>query len=157
MDELEKCQSFSDVFEVIKKSVLQTTGRHRAGLTLYLAELPTYVGAFHPIGSNVIVMNKALLEVVEKTPRSQTVKASFVYSILLHEYLHSLGYMNEVEARRLALQIARESLGEEHVATRMCSVGPWAFFPEALSKDVSFRGEFEIVRDFDKAHRSYLT
>lgn len=125
-------------------------------MTLYLAELPTNVGAFHPVGSNVIVMNKALLEIVDESPKSQRVKASFVYSILLHEYLHSLGYMNEAEARRLAHHIARTSLGEEHAATRMCSMGPWAFFPEALGKVGTFRGEFEIVKDFDKTPRSYL-
>jgi len=155
-DELDRCKGFSDVFDIVKKSVLQITGRHRAGLTLYLAELPINVGAFHTVGSNVIVMNKALLEVVDGSPRSQRIKTSFVYSILLHEYLHSLGYLNESEARRLALHIARTSLGEEHVATRMCSVGPWAFFPEALSKVGAFRGEFEIVKDFDRTPRSYL-
>jgi len=140
----------------VKKSVQQITGRHRAGLTLYLAELPTNVGAFHPVGSNVIVMNKALLEVVDESPKSKRVKASFVYSILLHEYLHSLGYINEMEARRLALKIARASLGEEHAATRMCSMGPWAFFPEALGKAGTFKWEFEIVKDFDKTPRGYL-
>ena len=76
---------------------MRTTGRHRAGLTLYLAELPTNVGAFYPVGSNVIVMNKELLKVVDESPKSKRVKTSFVYSILLHEYLHSLGYLNESE------------------------------------------------------------
>jgi hypothetical protein len=155
-EELDKCQSFSDIFEVVRKSVSQILGRHRAGLTLYLAELPTNVGAFYPVGSNAIVMNKVLLKVVDESPRSQRVKASFVYSILLHEYLHSLGYLSEGEARRLSLHIARESLGDEHAATRMCSMGPWSFFPEAMSEVGSFGGELEIVKDFDKAPRGYL-
>lgn len=155
-DELDGCEGFSGIFDVVRKSVRQVTGRHRAGMSLYLTELPTNIGAFHPVGSNAIVMNKVLLEVVEKSSKPRKVKASFVYSILLHEYLHSLGYINEGQARRIALHVARGALGEEHVATRMSLLGPWAFFPEALGKVSRFDGEFEVVKDFDRAPTDYL-
>jgi hypothetical protein len=102
-------------------------------------------------------MNKALLEAVERSPRSRREKNSFIYSVLLHEYLHSLGYIDELLTRKIALQVATQSFGKDHVLTKMCSPrGPWAFFPETLSKRSSFTGEFEIVRDFDRTYNSYL-
>ncbi|MGQ9515224.1 MAG: hypothetical protein ACUVTL_09315 [Thermoproteota archaeon] len=156
-EELDRCKSFGDIFEVVKKSVFQTIGRQRAGLSLYLTELPPNIGAFHQVGSNSIVMNKALLEVVEKSPRSRREKNSFIYSILLHEYLHSLGYIDELKTRRITQQVAAQSFGDYHVSTKMCSPqGPWAFFPEALSMRSGFTGEFEIIRDFDRTPNSYL-
>ncbi len=156
-DELDRCEGFGDIFEVVKKSVYQTIGRHRAGLTLYLAELPANVGAFHQVGSNSIVMNKALLEVVERSSRTRREKNAFVYSILLHEYLHSLGYFDEAKARQIALHVAKESFGEGHVSTKLCSPrGPLAFFPEVLGARGRFTGEFEVVKDFDRTPNSYL-
>ncbi|MBO3802418.1 MAG: hypothetical protein JTT11_00845 [Candidatus Brockarchaeota archaeon] len=156
-EELDRCKDFGDVFEIVKRSVYQVIGRRRAGLSLYLANLPANVGAFHQVGSNSIVVNKALLEAVEKSPRTRREKNAFVYSVLLHEYLHSLGYVDEAEARRIALNVARKSFGESHASARMCSPpGPLAFFPEFAGVKSRFTGEFEIVRDFDRAQLGHL-
>ena len=57
---------------------------------LLLADLPLRLGAFHGVGTNSIVMNRTLLDRIVKSGHSRLEVNSFIYSILLHEYLHSL-------------------------------------------------------------------
>ena len=47
---LSKCDSFSDVFEVVKSSVRESINQERAGMVLQLAELPLRIGAAHNLG-----------------------------------------------------------------------------------------------------------
>ena len=63
-ERLDQCEDFSDVFELVKISAEQVLGRRRAGLMLYLARLPKQIGAFHTVGTNGIVMNRAMLDMV---------------------------------------------------------------------------------------------
>ena len=42
---------------------------HRAGLTLVLQELPTNLGAYHVLGSNIIIINGRISDII-KTGRS---------------------------------------------------------------------------------------
>ena len=44
-ERLDLCEDFSGVFELVKKSAEQSLGQRRAGLMLYLAKLPKYIGA----------------------------------------------------------------------------------------------------------------
>ena len=99
-ERLDKCENFQEVFSLVKRSVKDTLGRERAGLMLYLADLPLGLGAYYEVGSNGIVMNRALLEQVKRTADSKREINSFVYSILLHEYIHTLGCINTNRERR---------------------------------------------------------
>ena len=73
---------------------------------LYLADLPKGVGALHQMGSNAIIVNRKALDHVVASRIKQEVNA-FMYSMLLHEYLHSLGYMDEFEVRRLTYEVSK--------------------------------------------------
>ena len=97
INSLEKCEEFSDIFELVKKVVKETVNQHRVGLMLVLADLPVSVGAFHAIGSNTIVMNRTLLNHFDKSQSKY--KKEFIFLVLLHEYLHSLGHTDEAEVR----------------------------------------------------------
>jgi hypothetical protein len=157
-EDLDRCENFGDVFELVKKTVKETLGRRRAGLMLILDELPMNVGAFHVIGSNAIVANRRLLDGISRSARSKREVNSFVYSILLHEYLHSLGYIDEREVRELVYEVSKEAFGSDHLATSMSIRGPFAFFPEALhSVDPTVGREVEIVRDFDRSSQTYIS
>ena len=80
---------------------------------------------------------------------------AFIYSILLHEYLHSLGYKDELEVRRLTYMISKETLGENHVATRMAR-NPSALFPSGPHKEPeNFGKNLEIIADFDRSSQRY--
>jgi len=122
-ERLDKCKSFGDIFELVKRTVKIILGHERSGLMLYLGNLPLYVQAFHQIGSNGIVMNKRLLNLMFKSSSSITEVNSFTFSILLHEYLHSLGYVDESQVRRLVYEISKEAFGTDHRATKMALNG----------------------------------
>jgi len=153
---LDRCENFGDIFELVKRAVKQTLGQERIGLMLYLGNLPLSVGAFHQIGSNGIVMNRKLLNLVMASTRSVRELNAYVFSILLHEYLHSLGYLNEREVRKLVYEISEGSLGAEHPATDMALHGPMRRLPiHGVPKNEEI-GDFEIVKDFERSNQNYI-
>src|SRR5205807_5093981 len=94
-ERLDHSFDFSDVFVLVKRSVKSSLGRRRVGLMLGLADLPDYIGAFHQMGSNFIVMNRSLLDQVTKLAKDRRYLNAYVFYTLLHEYLHTLGYVDE--------------------------------------------------------------
>jgi len=155
--ELDLCKNFGDVFEVVKKTVEHSLGQRRSGLMLYLAELPEQVGAFHGVGTNGIVMNKSALDAVTRSARTIRQINSYVYSILLHEYLHSLGYIDEAQVRKLVFEISKDNLGVDHPATEIAHKGPAVIFPgvgEPIFREHS--DKVELITDFDRSTDSYI-
>ncbi len=142
---------------MVKEATEQSLGMHRAGLTLVLGDIPNSVGAYHEMGSNVIVMNRNMLKIVEKLSKSKSRVNSYVFMILLHEYLHSLGYTNDRQVRNLSREITDSFLGARHPASDMAVKPLDQFFPE-LSKYFSFRdrGSYETVRRFDSSSTPYI-
>jgi hypothetical protein len=65
-DKLRGLKDFNEVFEFVKYSVNSVYEMKRAGLSLMLHRMPTRVGAYHVLGSNVIAINSILLEQVKK-------------------------------------------------------------------------------------------
>ena len=155
--ELDRCKNFADVFELVKKSVKTVLGQSRVGLMLYLSDLPPNVGAYYVVDSNGIVLNRALLDAVTVFAKSKTEVNSYIYSILLHEYLHSLGHLDEHQVRGLVYKVTEETFGEEHVATQMAIRGPMTFFPEITSvPSISNDRNVEIIRDFERLDHPYI-
>lgn len=154
---LDEAGGFGDVYEVVKESVKRSLGEYRVGMMLYLDDLPLRVGAYHPVGTNSIVMNRALLRIVERAVKSKRVVNAFIYSLLLHEYLHALGYMDERRVRPLVYQVSRQCLGEDHIATRLARIGPWSLLRDLPLDTVEApRRVVEIVKDFEKMDRGYI-
>jgi hypothetical protein len=158
---LDRSFNFSEVFQLVKKSVKTSLGKRRTGLMLGLADLPDYIGAFHQMGSNFIVMNRSLLDQVTHIAKDRQTLNAYVFYTLLHEYLHTLGYVDEGEVRRLTRQICTRVLGPDHPATRLATDGPAVMFPELTFQH---HGEsrsrrlptFEIVREFEREYKSYV-
>ena len=154
---LSSAEGFDLIFEMVKSATEQTLGVHRAGLTLVLGDIPNDVGAYHEMGSNAIVMNRNLLRIVEKLSRGRAKRNSYVFMILLHEYLHTLGYTSDREVRRLGKQVADEYLGRRHMAAEMAVRPLGQFFPE-LEKFAAFRdrGQYQTVPKFDSSSTPYI-
>lgn len=154
---LATANGFDGIFEMVKAATEQTLGQHRAGLTLVLGDIPNSVGAYHELGSNTIVMNRNLLRIVEKLSRSRSRRNSYVFMILLHEYLHSLGYTSDRQVRALGRKITDDFLGRKHIASEMAVRPLEHFFPD-LQKLSGFRdrGEYETVRRFDSSSTPYI-
>ena len=49
-------KDFNDAFELVKMAVNEKFKMHRAGLSLILQGLPNNLGAYHILGSNMIVL-----------------------------------------------------------------------------------------------------
>lgn len=163
--ELNQSENFGDIFEVVKKSVKVSLHKERAGLMLVLADLPIALGAYHGVGSNSIVMNRALLDRIVAAGHPQSHVNAFVYSILLHEYLHSLGVLDESKVRQLVYEVSNETFGPDHPATNIAAKGPWSLLrragsveaPYSLDADPEDTGRNpELVADFDRSHRTYI-
>jgi len=156
---LDGCSDFECIFKVVKSAVKRTTGRGRVGLILGLSDLPNYIGAFHQLGSNFIIMNKNLLDRVLASRNKGLINA-YVFHILLHEYLHSLGHVNEQETQIITYAITEEALGPEHPATKIARYGIAAVFSniprlEYRSYESGKKG-IEIVKDFETDNLNYF-
>ena len=153
---LEKSENFAEIFDLVKKSAEATLDKRRDGLMLALQYLPENLGAYYGLGSNFIVMNKALLEKFDEAYEEKDTKA-YVFSVLLHEYLHSLGYVDEEFARALTYQISKAVLGEGHMSTKIAKHGIGAFInPSARSMKGQQHENLEVVDSFSIEHITYI-
>jgi predicted Zn-dependent protease with MMP-like domain len=156
-DELDRCRNFAEIFELVKKGVKRSLGRRRVGLMLYLADLPLNVGAYHALGTNGIVLNRAMLDIIAKNARTLREINSYVYSILLHEYLHSLGLLDERVIKKLAIKVAIENFGKDHEVAQMALEGPLRLFPELTIRPIPVEQEQpEIILDFERPASNYI-
>jgi len=156
-EKLDSAEGFDQVFELVKKAVEQVLGIHRAGLTLVLGDIPNQVGAYHQMGSNAIVMNRNLMKIVWKSTKSKPRRNAYTFMILLHEYLHTLGFEDDAQVRDLSKKITEDYVGKGHIAGEMAVSPLDKFFPE-ISQYAMFRdnGSFETVRKFDSSSTPYI-
>lgn len=148
---LEKAEGFGGVYELVKDTVKHSLGMHRVGMLLFLDDLPLQVGAYHQVGTNNIIMNRHLLDIIQAATDSRLAVNAFVYSILLHEYLHALGYLEESEVRALVYKVSEESFGEDYIATHLAKAGPWSLLRGIPLDAIDAPNRvIKIVKDFEK-------
>ena len=158
--QLDSARTMADIFEVVKAAVTWRLRRSRGGLMLGIADLGNqpggFFGAFYPVGTNIIVMNRIpMLRIKETDPE---LFKPYVFHVLLHEYLHSLGYLDEGEVRRLSIDISEALFGKEHLAARIAR-DTLAFFPNLVYPNILWRPEsadIELVEGFDRGSAGYI-
>jgi hypothetical protein len=156
-ERIARLKDFSEAFELVKSAVLQKFRMHRAGLSLILQMMPSNLGAYHMLGSNAIVMNSYLLAAVRKLAGSTEEYNSYMFMVLAHEYLHSLGIVDENTVRQMTFELCQWMLGDDHTATRMAKEDPSTIYPELRSFIQSqFSRDFQVVGDFDKKNQTYI-
>jgi hypothetical protein len=149
-------KDFNEAFELVKSAVDKKFKMHRAGLSLVLQVLPTQLGAYHILGSNMIIVNKRILDII-KSKKSLLEYNAYLFMVLCHEYLHSFGIMDETQVRRMTYDLCGSLLGENHSASLMARDQPWKVFPELqLHQTNKFENTFEIIKNFDKTTQSYI-
>jgi hypothetical protein len=157
-ERLGAARDFGSVWDIVKDAVKTVLQQYRVGMMLFLDDLPLHLGAYHPVGTNNIIMNRHLLEVVSRNVEAPLEVNAFAFNILLHEYLHAIGYLHEGEVRALVYKIARACFGEDHAATRLTSIGPWSVLKAVpLAVRPMSKRSVEIVRDFDTSSRGYIS
>jgi len=156
---LRESNSIADIFEIVKEIVWKTLEKSRAGLELGLIELGNspqgLIGAYHVSGSNIIVMNETPLKRIQET--NPNLLVPYIFSTLLHEYLHSLGYFNEELVRKLTYEICCEIFGDNsiisEIAKDMNKFFPNLIYPEGAPKiDKPLR----LIKDFDRSSIRYI-
>lgn len=154
---INKAKDFGDVWEIVKASVKDTLGKYREGMLLFLDDLPLRLGAYHPVGTNNMVLNRALIDIVKAVTKSKLFVNAFVYNLLLHEYMHALGELSEPKVRSLVYLLTKECFGEEHIVTSLAEKSPWALLRGiSLSGRIAPKRAMEIVKDFEKSNKKYI-
>ena len=157
-ERLEKASAYGDVWEIVKDSVREVLKKHRVGMMLFLDDLPLNLGAYHPVGTNNIIMNRALLRLVEAATEKRILVNAFMYSILLHEYLHAVGYLSEGAVRPLVVTVSEACFGYDHVVSQLAREGPWSLLSGIPLDEVQApRRVIEIVKDFEKSSQRYIS
>jgi len=151
---LETAVDYAEVWQIVKGTVDDALNKRGGSMMLFLDDLPLQIGAYFPVGTNNIVLNRHLVEIVEATLSNKRVVNALVYNLLLHEYLHALGELSEVKVRRQVVVVAQKCFGEDHVATVLARKSPWV-----LLKNIPLEGAnapkrvMQIVRNFEKTQR----
>ncbi|HLC39474.1 MAG TPA: hypothetical protein VJJ76_01180 [archaeon] len=155
----EESKDFQEIFSLIKEGIEQLTGRSRTGLMLGMADLGVrqngFIGAFYPVGSNIIVLNKTPLNMIEA--QKPDMLKSYVFHVLMHEYLHTLGILNERHTDLFVFKINEKLFGENHEVTRM-SFNFDKLFPSVIMPAMGWQPQnqfrIELVEDFERT--SYI-
>ncbi len=146
---LEAPADFDQVFRVVRAAVRTVLGVERPGLGLSLSDLPPQLGAYWPVTGNMIVLNEGLVEAMRAHAASPLELNSFVYVLLAHEYLHSLGYLDEGAVRAVTARVTRTAFGADHPATRMAEGDLWSQYPFLASARGGRGRHLRVVSGFD--------
>ncbi len=157
-------QNFIETFELVKDAVRRNEGRSRAGLMLGLQELGAsqngFIGAYYQVTSNIIIVNKTpIRRIIETNPK---LLEPYSFHILLHEYIHSLGYLDEEVTKKKTYEITRKYFGEKHLATAISAdinkFLPNLIYPVQGWLPMQDLPEIKLIKGFDRSSiESYIT
>jgi hypothetical protein len=88
-----------------------------------------FIGAYYPVASNIIVINKTPLRRITET--NTKLLKSYIFHVLLHEYIHSLGFLDEYTTQQKTYEISKKQFGEHHIVTEL-STDIRKFFPSLV-------------------------
>ncbi|MGQ0536569.1 MAG: hypothetical protein ACT4PT_10905 [Methanobacteriota archaeon] len=170
VEALGRARGYADIFWLVKRIVDRHLGKSRAGIMLGLSPLGMhpagFLGGYFVVGSNAIVLNRNVLDYVRFHEPSH--HNAYAFHVLLHEYLHTLGYFTEDQVRPLAFRLSSATFGENHPATLIAAAmmpgaiggrAP-AFFRRLVFPEVGWAPpespEIEIVKGFDPDASPYI-
>ena len=151
---LNKAKSIQDMFEIVKSIGKEYFGDDQSGLLVGLSDLGSYgknfVGAFYNMNANMIVINERPIKALNGTMHLKP----YLFHIILHEYIHSLGHLDEAETRALALKVSIKYFGPNHLATQMAyDIGK--FVPD-LSYDEPENIDIKYLTGIDRKNTNYI-
>jgi len=160
VERLAKAKSIPDVFDAVKESVRRVLNRERAGLMVATSEIGNFPGGFlggyFVVASNAIIVNQTPLRRIRDTQPALYIP--WLYGLLLHEYLHALGILDEGEVRRVTNYVAGEAVGPQHPAAQMAA-RPMDYLGNLAFPHVVWQPQeapFEIVKGIDRDATSYI-
>jgi hypothetical protein len=161
LNHYDEAVSLADMFEVVKDMVECELGRHRAGLMLGFVDLGIsaggFVGAYFVVGGNAIVVNRQALAAIRS--RQPELEKPYQFYLLLHEFLHAVGILDEAECRGTAAALSARAFGGTHVVTRIArDFG--AMFRNIIQPGYGYLPpedtSIEIISGFDRSSVNYI-
>lgn len=132
---------YSHLFDLVRRIVRDLLGKSHPGILLGLEDLGIssqgFIGAYHRLGTNEIYLNRNVLQIMKDDTPDEHYKA-YLFHLLLHEYIHSVGVHNEAKTRLLTRKIAITIFGSKHPVAKISIFGLNALFPHQF-----YEGEFD--------------
>ena len=122
---------------------------------LGLADLPSRLVGFHVVGSNMIVLNENIYNtIIEESPDLLNI---WSFRFLLHEYLHTLGYLRESEVRSLVKEICQSLIDDWDIRIGL-SMYQFQNPPGTMHRwGAQFSDlEIKLVEGFEKSSTKYI-
>ena len=157
-----KAKTFADIFDIVKSIISDFLGVDQAGLLVGLSDLGSYsnsfVGAFYSLNANTIIINKRPLSKIKQT--SPELYNPYLFHVILHEYIHSLGVYDELQVRQLVLELSKHFFGETHIATEIAS-NLEKFLPNLIYPSGEFESSvqdmgIEFLPGIDRKNTNYI-
>lgn len=118
---LDKAKSVSEVFTLVSDLIHETFNIRNNGLLVEMNNIPItnqgIVAGLYVPDQKIIVVNKLLLKEIKS--KSPELLNSYLFHVLLHEYLHSIGFVDENETRKLTFLISNRHFGMDHKTTKI--------------------------------------
>ncbi|MBI2658271.1 hypothetical protein HYX08_06295 [Candidatus Woesearchaeota archaeon] len=158
---LRNAKVFADIFEIVQDVVRSYLGAEQAGLMVGVSDLGSFnngfVGAFYSLDANTIVINKRPLARILQT--NPSLYNYYLFHVILHEYIHSIGSYDEGMTRQLVLELSGNYFGNSHVVTQLAS-GIEKFMPNLAYPDSGFQPpqdiNIEFVNGIDRKNTNYI-
>ncbi len=148
---LDNAKNYAEVWQIVKDTVEFAQAKKRDSMMLFLDDLPLQLGAYYPVGTNNIVLNRALVDIVEQSISSKPTVNALTYNLLLHEYLHALGDLSEAGVSAGVVDVAKKCFGDQHIATDIARKSPWVLLKDIpLGPFMAPKRVMEIVKNFEK-------
>jgi len=161
-----KAKNVGQMFNIVKKLVKDYTGLQKTGISVGLENIEMYnghfIGGLYNYKLNKLIVNKIPLKfLINKNPDFHNF---YLFHILLHEYIHAVGFMDEVQTREVVFQITRDCFGDNHLLTHF-ALNLGKFLPKIyptpeqviyINKPANVRNhipsgfDFGLFKNFDK-------
>ena len=159
--EIKKAKTFADIFEAVKEIVREFLGTDQAGLLVGVTDLGAhsqgFIGAFYSLDANMIIINKRPLARILQT--NPSIYNYYLFHVMLHEYVHSIGSYDEAQTRQLVHEISMHNFGQGHIITELAS-NIEKFMPNLTYPAHGFVPpqdiNIEFVKGIDKKNTNYI-
>lgn len=158
---IKDAKTIADIFEVVKEMVRGYLGLEQAGLMVGITDLGVhnqgFIGAFYSMDANTIIINKKpLARILQTSPRLYNY---YLFHVMLHEYMHSIGSYDEAQTRQLVYEISSHYLGEGHLVTQLAT-NIEKFMPSLTYPTTGFQPpsdiNIEFVKGIDRKNTNYI-
>lgn len=148
---IKNAKTIADIFEIVKGMVREYLGLEQAGLMVGITDLGAhsngFIGAFYSFDANTIIINKKPLARILQT--NPSLYNFYLFHIMLHEYIHSIGSFDESQTKLLVQEISQHYFGSQHIITELATnIGK--FMPDLTYPAQGFQPPQDISIEFAK-------